>query len=106
MIDKGVWDEVFIWDPSNCDCNCDKSCDVGEYLDCKKFKCRNKFVDKLVEEYSESIDENELIYNGTLNDYKNVCNSCAIYFILTLVVHLFSLVFKKKLYWNNNLLDK
>ena len=28
MCDKG-----FIWSPSNCDCECDKSCDVGEYLD-------------------------------------------------------------------------
>ena len=22
-----------IWNPSNCECECDKSCDVGEYLD-------------------------------------------------------------------------
>ena len=28
MCDKG-----FIWNPSNCECECDKSCDVGEYLD-------------------------------------------------------------------------
>ena len=27
---------------------------------------------KLVEEYSENIDGNELIYNGTLSDSKNV----------------------------------
>ena len=28
LIDKG-----FIWCPSNCECECDKSCDAGEYLD-------------------------------------------------------------------------
>ena len=33
LIDKGVWDEGFIWNPSNCECECDKECDVGEYLD-------------------------------------------------------------------------
>ena len=33
---------------------------------------QNKLVDKLVEEYSENIDGNELIYNGTLSDSKNV----------------------------------
>ena len=27
MCDKG-----FIWDPNNCECECDKSCDIGEYL--------------------------------------------------------------------------
>ena len=27
MCDKG-----FIWNPSNCECECDKACDVGEYL--------------------------------------------------------------------------
>ena len=30
MCDKG-----FIWNLSNCECECDKSCDIGEYLDYK-----------------------------------------------------------------------
>ena len=37
---------------------CDKACDVGEYLDheiCRK--CRKKLVDKLVDECTENIDE-------------------------------------------------
>ena len=76
MCDKG-----FIWNPSNCECECDKSCDIGEYLDYKNFKCRNKLVDKLVEECIENIDGNEVIYNEPLDsnllntilliDYKN-----------------------------------
>ena len=28
-----ICDEGFIKNPSNCECKCDKSCDVGEYLD-------------------------------------------------------------------------
>ena len=64
MIDKGRCDKGFIWNPSNCDYECDKSCDVGEYLDYKNCKCREKLVDKLVEECSENIDGNEMIYNG------------------------------------------
>ena len=28
MCDKG-----FIWNPSNCECECEKLCDVREYLD-------------------------------------------------------------------------
>ena len=59
LIDKGMCNEGFIWNPSNCECECDKSCDVGEYLDYKNCKCRNKLVDKLVEECSEMLMEIE-----------------------------------------------
>ena len=56
MIDKGVCDEGYPWNPNNCQCECDKSCDVGEYLDYENCKCRKRFVDKLVEECSKNID--------------------------------------------------
>ena len=29
LIDKGMRDEGFIWNLSNCDCECGKSCDIG-----------------------------------------------------------------------------
>ena len=29
LIHKGVSNKGFIWNPSNCECKCDKSCDVG-----------------------------------------------------------------------------
>ena len=79
MCNKG-----FIWNTGNCEGECDKSCDVGEYLANKNCKCRNKLVDKLVKECSENIDGNKMIHNQTLdviplNDYKKVCNSCTIY---------------------------
>ena len=32
--------EDVIKNPSNCDCQCDKVCDVREYLDYKNRKCR------------------------------------------------------------------
>ena len=63
LIGKGMHDKGFIWNPINCDCECDKSCNVGEYLDYKNCKCRNKLVDKLVEECSENVDRNEMVYN-------------------------------------------
>ena len=40
--------------PSNCQCECDKSCDVREYLDYENCKCRKKLIDELVEEYIET----------------------------------------------------
>ena len=40
-----VSDEGFIWNPSNCECECDRSCDVGEYLDYKNCNCRKSSKD-------------------------------------------------------------
>ena len=57
---QGVWDKGFIWNPSNCECKCDKSCDIGEYLDYKNCKCRKKLVDKLFEECAETNNEVKL----------------------------------------------
>ena len=34
------------------ECECDKSCDVGEYLDYENCNCEKRLVDKLVEEYN------------------------------------------------------
>ena len=31
--DKGVCDKGYVFNPSNFDCECDKSCNIGEYLD-------------------------------------------------------------------------
>ena len=57
MIDKGICDKRFIWNPSNCECECDKLCDVGEYVNSENCKRRKNLVDKLVEECTENIDE-------------------------------------------------
>ena len=90
LVDKATFDKGFIGNPSNCECECDKSCIVGEYLDYKNFKCRQKIAGELVEEYSKNIDENEMIYNEALdeiplNDYKNVCGSCTLYIVLFVI---------------------
>ena len=53
LIDKGNCDNGFIWNPSIFEC--DKSCEFGEYLDYKNFKCRKKLIDKLVEKCDEGI---------------------------------------------------
>ena len=60
MIDKCVYYKGYAWNPSNCECECDKSCDVSEYLDYENCKCRKRLVDKLTEECNENIDEAKL----------------------------------------------
>ena len=91
LIDKGMCDKGFIWNPSNCECGCYKLCDVGQILDYKHCKCRKRLIDKLVEECSESIDGNKMLPNETLNaillntiplnDYKKVRASCTLYIV-------------------------
>ena len=60
LIDKGACNKRFIWNPSNREFECDKPCDVGKYLDYKTRKCRNKFVDQLVDECAETVEEVKL----------------------------------------------
>ena len=54
LIDKDVCDKRFIWNPSNCECDCDKTCDIGEYLGYENCKCRKKLVDELIDECTEN----------------------------------------------------
>ena len=42
LIDKDVCDKGFTWNPSNYECECNKSCSIGQYLDYKNRKCRKK----------------------------------------------------------------
>ena len=92
LIDKGTCDKKLNWNTNNYECECNKSCDVGVYLDYKNCKSRKRLVNKLEEECNENINEKELIstkmiYNSTLNDYEKICSfcessSCTIYIVL------------------------
>ena len=77
MIDKGVCDKGYIWNPSNCECECNKSCDVGEYLEYKDCKCRKKLADKLVEKCTETVKEVKIV-----NENKNKFSSFILYIVL------------------------
>ena len=69
MIDKGTCDKGFIWNPSNCECECDKSRDVGEYLDYANCKCRKRLI---LEVCSDNIGESEL-HSNEINNYEKIC---------------------------------
>ena len=60
LVDKGICDKGFIWNPSNCECECHKACDAGEYLGSENCKCRKKLVAPLIEECTETVEEVEL----------------------------------------------
>ena len=75
MIGKDACDKGFIWNPSNCDCECNKSCDTGEYLDYENCKCRKKLVDKPVEECTENVEEVKMAkYTLAENENRHKCS--------------------------------
>ena len=74
FIDKGVCDKEFIWNPSNWRCECDKSCNIGQYLDYSNCKCRKRLVDKLIEECTENIEEARLV-EKTSAENKFICQT-------------------------------
>ena len=87
--------------PSDRNCECDKSCGIC--------KCSRKLVGELVEEFSKNIDENEMIYNETLNaillntillnDYKKVFGSCTLYIVLFAVFLVINTIIFIHFYW-------
>ena len=87
LIDKGVCDIGSIWNPSNCECECDKLCDVGEYLGFENCKGRKKLVDKLVAECTENIDEVK-IAKITLVGHENACVFSYIIYVIFAVIAL------------------
>ena len=90
MIDKGICDKRFICNPCNCECECDKWCDVAEYLDYANRKCRKRSVDKLVEECTENINEKEL-HSNKMNDYEKTWSSCSVYIVLLVIFFILSI---------------
>ena len=74
--------------PSNCECECDKSCDDGGYLDDSNCKCRKKLFDKLIEECSKNIDEVKV---ASENEHKNKCSSCTLYIVLFSIIFTISI---------------
>ena len=102
LIDKRVCDKEFIWNTSNCECECDKSCNVGEYLNYSDCKCREKLTDKLIDEYIEAIEETKLV-NITLTENKNnyECTSCIVYIVLMIVAFtIFTAITVYLIYYN------
>ena len=86
LIDKGVFDKSFIWNRSNWECECDKPCDIGEYLYYESCICRKRLVDKLVEESNETDDEvkiAKITWTEEENKHRNKCSSCTLYIVFS-----------------------
>ena len=69
MIDKGRYYHGSILNPIICECECDTSCSIGQYLDYKNCKrTRKELINQLVKECSENIHRNEMIHKEIFNN--------------------------------------
>ena len=83
LIDGGVCDKGFIWNPSNCECEYYKSSDFSKYLEYKICKYREWLVDQLPEECTEKIEETKLV-KINLTECRH--NSCTLYIVLFSII--------------------
>ena len=91
LIDKGVPDTGYAWNPSNCKYECDKACDFGEYLDYKNCKCRKKLLAPLTEKCAETTEEVKIAkINLAENENSHKFSSYRVYFVLLLIFFIFN----------------
>ena len=93
LIDKGVCDRGYAWNPSNCECESDKSCDIGEHLDYENCKCRKRFVDKLVEECNEIVEEVKILDKNEITVVLAYCKLYYFQYSLQLMLELLLILF-------------
>ena len=56
LVSKLVCDKGYMLNPSTCACECNKYCEVGQYLDYKNCVCRKKLIDDLIEQCTNIVD--------------------------------------------------
>ena len=81
-----------MWNPSTCDCGCNKACKIDEYLDIKNCSCEKRLTGKLVLECEDEIlNTTEIL----LNDKKVACakSNCFIHTISLVIICLLLFIF-------------
>ena len=87
-----MYDKEFIFNPSNYECECDKSCSIGEDLDYSNCKYRKKLVDPLVEECKKNIEETKLVNLTVENENKDRCSFSIVYRALFWIFFIFFII--------------
>ena len=73
-----------MWNPNTCECQCDKWCKTGQYLDHKNCVCKNKLIGRLIEECTNVMINNNKD-NIINNNNNNNNNTYLILFIIILI---------------------
>ena len=87
-----------MWNPSICECQCDKWCKPGQCLDHKNCVCKNKLIGRLIEECTNVINET-MINNNQDNITNNTYLILFIVFLIGFIVFLIGFIYY---YYPNN----
>ena len=87
-----------MWNPSTCECPCDKWCKQEQYLDHKNCICKNKLIGRIIEECTSVINET-MINNNKDNITNNTYLILFIIFSIGFIVFLIGFIYY---YYRNN----
>ena len=80
-----------MWNPSTCECQCDKWCKSGQYVDHKNCICKNKLIGRVIEECTSVI--NETMINNKDNITNNTYLILFIVFLIGFIVFLIRFIY-------------
>ena len=64
----------YMWNPSIHECQCDKWCKLGQYLDHKNCVCKNKLVGRLIGECTSIINETMINNKDNIDNDNTIWN--------------------------------
>ena len=64
----------YTWNPSTCECQCDMWCKSGQYLDHKNCICKNKLIDRVIEECTRIINETMIKNKDNIDNNNTLWN--------------------------------
>ena len=63
-----------MWNSSTCECQCNKWCKTGQYLDHKNCVCKNKLIGRLIEECTSIINETMINNKDNIDNCNTIRN--------------------------------
>ena len=76
----------YTWNPSTCECQCDTWCKQGQYLDHKNCICKNKLIDRVIEECTSIIKETMINNNDNIDNNNTITNSFIVLFSIVMFI--------------------
>ena len=83
LIDKLKCDKGYMCNPSTCTCECNKYCEVGQYLDYENCVCKKKLIEYLVKQCTSIAD---------IDSYKKESSETNVYFISFIIFLILSVL--------------
>ena len=76
----------YTWNPNTCECQCDKWCKTGQYLDHKNCVCKNKLIGRLIEECTSIINETMINNKDNIDNCNTIRNVFIVLFSVVVLI--------------------